>query len=68
MIRGAAYSICHLMRSVPKEVFHNGSNYDYHFIVKELAEEFNEQFTCLEANTETIHNIFSSIRKRSYKN
>ena len=21
-------------------VFHNGSNYDYHFIIKELAEEF----------------------------
>ena len=28
-------------------VFHNGSNYDYHFIMKELAEEFKKQFTCL---------------------
>ena len=32
--------------SVPKKipvVFHNGSNYDYHFIIKELPEEFKEQ-------------------------
>ena len=32
-------------------VFHNGSNFDYHFIV-ELAEKFERQFTCLEENTE----------------
>ena len=29
-----------------------GSNYDYHFIIKELAEEFEGQFTCLGENTE----------------
>ena len=41
--RGAAHSICNLKLSVPKEipiVFHNESNYDYHFIIKELAKEF----------------------------
>ena len=32
-------------------VFHNGSNYDYHFIIKELAEECKKQFTCLGENT-----------------
>ena len=32
--------------------FHNGSNYDYHFIIKGAAEEFKKQFTCLGANTE----------------
>ena len=34
--RGAAYSICNLKYSVPKRiptVFHNGSIYDYHFII-----------------------------------
>ena len=31
--------------------FHNGSNYDYHFIIKGLAEEFKKQFTCLGENT-----------------
>ena len=41
--RGAAHSICNLTYSVPKKiltVFHNRSNCDYHFIIKELAEEF----------------------------
>ena len=39
---------------MPKKIsidFHNGSNYDYHFIIKELAEEFKKQFTCLRENT-----------------
>ena len=39
-----------LKHSVPKKismVIHDGSNYDYHFIIKELAEEFKKQFICL---------------------
>ena len=35
--RGAAHNICNLRYKVPKEipiVFHNGSTYDYHFIIK----------------------------------
>ena len=28
--------------------FHNGSNYDYHFIIKELAEEFENNLLALE--------------------
>ena len=31
---------------------HNGSNYDYHFIIRELAEKFKIQLTCLGENTE----------------
>ena len=41
--RGAAHSTCNSKYRVPKEiptVFHNGSNYDYNFIRKELVEEF----------------------------
>ena len=41
--RAAAHSICNLKYSVPKNIpkgFHNRSNYDYYFIIKELAEEF----------------------------
>ena len=52
--RGAAYSICNLEYSAPKEiplVFHNGSNYDYHFIIKKLEEEYEGQFSCLGKNT-----------------
>ena len=31
--RGAAHSICNLKYNTPKEI-PNGSNYDYHFIIK----------------------------------
>ena len=32
-------------------MFYNGSAYDYHFIIKELAKEFEGQFECLGENT-----------------
>ena len=38
--RGAAHSICNLKFNVPNEIlasFHNSSNYDYYFIIKESA-------------------------------
>ena len=52
--RGAVHSICNLKYSVPKRpiVLYNGSNYDYHFNIKELAEGFKKQFTYLGENTE----------------
>ena len=37
--RGAAHNICNLRYKITKKipiVFHNGSKYDYHFIIKEL--------------------------------
>ena len=40
------HSICNLRYKTPKEipvVFDNGSNHDYHFIIKQLAEEFEGQ-------------------------
>ena len=45
--RGAAHRICNFRYKTPKEilvVFHNGSTYDYHFIIKQLAKEFEGQF------------------------
>ena len=53
--RGVAHSICNIKCSVPKKILitlHNGSNYDYPFIIKDLAEELEKQFTCLGENTE----------------
>ena len=53
--RGAAHDSCNLRHKIPKEipvVFHNGSTYDYHFIIKGLAEEFEGEFECLGENTE----------------
>ena len=52
--RGAEHGICNLKYSIPKIlsiVFHNGSNYDCTFMIKELAEEFKQLFTCLGGNT-----------------
>ena len=54
-LRGAAHSICNLRYKVPREIpvkIHNGSKYDYHFPIRELAEEFKVQFECLGENTE----------------
>ena len=53
--RGAAHNNCNLRYKIPKEipvVFHNGSTYDYHFIIKQLAREFKGYFHCLGENTE----------------
>ena len=63
---GAAHSICNLKYSVTKKisiVFHNGSNFDYHFIIKELAEEFKKQLTCLGENTEKYITLTVPIEK-----
>ena len=53
--RGVGHSICNAKYSVPKIIpidFHNGSNYNDHFIIKALAEQFEKQFTCLGENIE----------------
>ena len=45
--KGAAHSISNLSYKVPQEIpvkIHNGSKYDYHFLTKELAEEFKGEF------------------------
>ena len=68
--RGAAHNICNLRYKIPKEipiVFHNGSSYDYHFIIKELVKEFDGNFECLGENTEK-HITFSVPIKRKIEN
>ena len=42
-IWGAAHSICTLKYSVAEQIpvfFYNGSNYDYNFMIKEIADLF----------------------------
>ena len=72
--RGAAHSICNL-HQVPREIpvkIHNGSKYDYHFIIKELAEKFRgEEFECLGENILAIQfqlkkNMIMIVVKQSY--
>ena len=60
------HSICNLKYSLPKKVptvFHNGSSYDYHFIIKELVKELKKQFTCLGENTKKYINFTVPIEK-----
>ena len=38
-------------------VLHNGSNYDYHFIIKGLAKEFQGEFNCLGESTEKYKKV-----------
>ena len=64
--RSAAHSICNLKFNVPIEipvVFHSASNYDYHFIIKELANEFDGKLDCLGENTEKNKTFSIPIEK-----
>ena len=64
--RGAAHSICNLRYKIPKKfpvVFHNGSTYDYHFIIKQLVKEFKGYFECLGENTEKYITFSVPIKK-----
>ena len=64
--RGAAHNICNLRYKIPKEmsiVFHNGSTYDYHFIIKQLAIKFKGEFECLGENTKKYITFSLPIKK-----
>ena len=53
--RGAAHHNCNVTYKISKEipvVFHNGSTYDFHFIITQLAEEFSGRFECIGKNME----------------
>ena len=45
-------------------VFHNGSNYDYHFIITELAKEFKGEFNCLGENTKKFETFSVPITEK----
>ena len=58
--------MCNLRYKTLKEipiVFHNGSTYDYHFIIKQLAKAFGGQFECLRENTEKYITFSVPIKK-----
>ena len=48
-------------------MFHDGSTYNYHFIIKELAEEFEGEFECLDENTEKYITFSVPIKKETTK-
>ena len=66
--RGAAHSICNLRYKVPKNipiVIHNGSTYDYRFIINQLAEEFNGEFDCIGENMEKYITFSVPVKKNN---
>ena len=68
--RAAAHSNCNLSYKIPREihlVFHNGSIYHYHFIIKQLVREFKGNFDCLEENTEKYITFSVAIKKEHDK-
>ena len=53
--KGTAHSICKFKYTTQRDtpvVIHNGSNYDFHLIIKELAEEFREEIHCIHEDRE----------------
>ena len=65
--RGVAHNTCNLRYKIPKNIpviFHNGSTYDYHFIIKELAREFDGNFECLGENAEKYITFSVPTKKR----
>ena len=66
--RRAAHRICNLMYNTPREIpiaFHNGSSYDYHFIIKGLAKEFDGDFEYLGENKEKFITFSLPNKKES---
>ena len=69
--RGAAHSACNLQYKIPKSItvlFHNGSNYDFHLIIKQLVNHFKDSFSCLGQNTEKYITFFICIFKKTDAN
>ena len=65
--RGAALNICNLRYKIPKDIpiiFHNGSTYDYLFIIRELVKEFEGNFECLGENTAKYITFSVPIKKK----
>ena len=63
---GAAHVVCSKKFKIPKKipvVFHNGSTYDYNFIIKELAEESKGKFEFSGKNTEKYITFSVPIEK-----
>ena len=64
--RGATHNICNLRYKIQREipvVLCDGSKYDFHLIIKELAEEFKDNFGCLGENTEKCITFSVPLKK-----
>ena len=64
----STYSLRFNMSNQIPVISHNGSNYyDYSFVIKKLAKEFEGQLECLGENTEMHKNFSVEIEKKNLK-
>ena len=64
--RGAAHSICNLRYKVPDNlpiIIHN-ANYDTHFVINQLAKEFDGDLDCIGENMEKYITLSAKIKKK----
>ena len=64
--RRAAHNICNLRYITRKEVtvvFHNGSTYEIHFIINQLAKEFKDKLECFGENADKYITFSVPIKK-----
>ena len=65
--RGAAHSICNFKHKVPTfipVIFHNGSRYDNHLIIREISKDFNCNVKCSGENTEKYITFSMNVVKK----
>ena len=68
--KGAAHNKSNMNYKISRNIpvaFHNGSIYDYHFIIKELAKESEGEFECLGENAEEYITFSVQINKEIIK-
>ena len=64
------HSICNSKNNVPSEIqviSHRGSSYDYHFMIKELGNQFEVEFECFWENKEKYYPFSVPIKREIIK-
>ena len=59
----------HIQYATQKDIpvfFHNGTNYDFHLIINELAKEFKSELHCIPLNGEKFMSFSIPIREKVY--
>ena len=58
---------CYICEKEFCAVFHNGSIYDNHLIIKQISKDFKGSFTCTGENTEKFISFSMNMIKKRYK-
>ena len=69
--RSEAHSICNLRYKTQKDilfVIHNGSNYNFHLIITELAEEFRSEIHCIPKDKEKYKSFSITLMHKRENN